>query len=57
MALRGVTGNDRRSLNDDYRLSVLWQIATQVWQAAATAVATKESSATRTYTGTSGSYA
>jgi hypothetical protein len=27
-----VTGYDRRSLADDYRLSVLWQIATPVWQ-------------------------
>jgi hypothetical protein len=30
----GVTGYDRRALDDDYRLSVLWQIATPVWQAA-----------------------
>lgn len=30
----GVTGYDRRALEDDYRLSVLWQIATPVWQAA-----------------------
>jgi hypothetical protein len=30
----GVTGYDRRDLHDDYRLSVLWQIATPVWQAA-----------------------
>jgi hypothetical protein len=30
----GVTGYDRRALQDDYRLSVLWQIATPVWQAA-----------------------
>jgi hypothetical protein len=28
----GVTGYDRRSLDADYRLSVLWQIATPVWQ-------------------------
>jgi hypothetical protein len=28
----GVTGYDRRSLEADYRLSVLWQIATPVWQ-------------------------
>jgi hypothetical protein len=31
---RGITGYDRRALDDDYRLSVLWQIATPVWQAA-----------------------
>ena len=30
----GVSGYDRRALDDDYRLSVLWQIATPVWQAA-----------------------
>src|SRR5215469_12271127 len=30
----GVSGYDRRELDDDYRLSVLWQIATPVWQAA-----------------------
>jgi Ecdysteroid kinase-like family len=30
----GVAGYDRRALDDDYRLSVLWQIATPVWQAA-----------------------
>jgi hypothetical protein len=29
----GVTGYDRPALDDDYRLSVLWQIATPVWQA------------------------
>jgi Ecdysteroid kinase-like family len=29
----GVTGYDRYALDDDYRLSVLWQIATPVWQA------------------------
>ena len=29
----GVTGYDRRALDDDYRLSALWQIATPVWQA------------------------
>jgi hypothetical protein len=28
----GVTGYDRRALEADYRLSVLWQIATPVWQ-------------------------
>jgi thiamine kinase-like enzyme len=31
---RGISGYDRRVLDDDYRLSVLWQIATPVWQAA-----------------------
>jgi len=31
----GVAGYDRRALDDDYRLSALWQIATPVWQAAA----------------------
>ena len=30
----GVRGYDRRMLDDDYRLAVLWQIATPVWQAA-----------------------
>lgn len=30
----GITGYDRRALDDDYRLSVLWQITTPVWQAA-----------------------
>jgi hypothetical protein len=30
----GVRNYDRRALDDDYRLSVLWQIATPVWQAA-----------------------
>lgn len=29
----GVAGYDRRSLEDDYRLSVLWQAMTPVWQA------------------------
>jgi hypothetical protein len=29
---RGVRNYDRRALNDDYRLSVLWQIATPIWQ-------------------------
>jgi Ser/Thr protein kinase RdoA (MazF antagonist) len=28
----GVTGYDRRALQDDYRLSVLWQTMTPVWQ-------------------------
>ena len=31
---QGVAGYDRRALDYDYRLSVLWQIATPVWQAA-----------------------
>lgn len=30
----GVCRYDRRALDDDYRLSVLWQIMTPVWQAA-----------------------
>jgi thiamine kinase-like enzyme len=30
----GVRGYDRRALDDDYRVSVLWQLATPVWQAA-----------------------
>jgi hypothetical protein len=30
----GVSGYDRRALDDDYRWSVLWQITTPVWQAA-----------------------
>jgi hypothetical protein len=30
----GVSDYDRRALDDDYRLSVLWQTATPVWQAA-----------------------
>jgi hypothetical protein len=30
----GVEGYDRRALHDDYLLSVLWQAATPVWQAA-----------------------
>ena len=29
----GVRGYDRQALDNDYRLSVLWQIATPVWQA------------------------
>lgn len=29
----GVRGYDRRALDEDYRLSVLWQLATPVWQA------------------------
>ena len=34
LVARGVPGYDRRALNDDYRLSALWQITTPVWQAA-----------------------
>ena len=34
LTAHGVTGYDRRALDDDYRLSVLWQIATPVWQVA-----------------------
>jgi hypothetical protein len=34
LVARGVRGYDRRALNDDYRLSVLWQITTPVWQEA-----------------------
>jgi thiamine kinase-like enzyme len=30
----GVSGYDRRALDDDYRLSVLWHITTPIWQAA-----------------------
>ena len=30
----GVRGYDRRALQDDYRLAVLWQLATPVWQEA-----------------------
>jgi hypothetical protein len=30
----GVLGYDRHALDDDYRLSALWQITTPVWQAA-----------------------
>lgn len=30
----GVAGYERRALDEDYRLSVLWQAATPVWQAA-----------------------
>ncbi len=33
LVARGVTGYDRHALDDDYRLSALWQIATPVWQA------------------------
>ena len=31
---KGVRGYDRAALGDDYRLSVLWHIATPMWQAA-----------------------
>jgi ecdysteroid kinase len=34
LVTQGVQGYDRRALDDDYHLSVLWQIATPVWQAA-----------------------
>jgi hypothetical protein len=30
----GVAAYDRAALDDDHRLSVLWQITTPVWQAA-----------------------
>jgi hypothetical protein len=30
---QGVRGYDRRAIDDDYRLSVLWHITTPVWQA------------------------
>jgi hypothetical protein len=33
LVAHGVHGYDRRALDDDYRLSVLWQITTPVWQA------------------------
>jgi hypothetical protein len=33
LVAHGVRGYDRRALADDYRLSVLWQITTPVWQA------------------------
>ena len=32
LVAHGVRGYDRRALADDYRLSVLWQIMTPVWQ-------------------------
>lgn len=32
LTARGVRGYDRRALQDNYRLSALWQIATPVWQ-------------------------
>jgi len=34
LVTHGVRHYDRRALEDDYRLSVLWQITTPVWQAA-----------------------
>ena len=34
LVAHGVRGYDRRALDDDYRLSVLWQLTTPVWQAA-----------------------
>jgi hypothetical protein len=34
LVAHGVQGYDRRALQEDYRLSVLWQMATPVWQAA-----------------------
>ena len=33
LVAHGARGYDRRALEDDYRLSVLWQITTPVWQA------------------------
>ena len=30
---RGVAGYDRAALAEDYRLSVVWQLTTPVWQA------------------------
>ena len=33
LVAHGVRGYDRRALEDDYRLSVLWQIATPIYQA------------------------
>jgi hypothetical protein len=30
---RGVKDYDRRALHEDYRLSVLWQLMTPIWQA------------------------
>jgi hypothetical protein len=34
LSAHGVRGYDRRALQDDYRLAVLWQITTPVWQEA-----------------------
>jgi hypothetical protein len=33
LVAHGVSGYDRHALQADYRLSVLWQITTPVWQA------------------------
>jgi hypothetical protein len=33
LVAHGVTGYDRKALAEDYRLSVLWQLTTPVWQA------------------------
>ncbi len=33
LVAHGVRGYDRRALDDDYRLSVLWQLTTPLWQA------------------------
>ena len=35
LVAHGVRGYDRHALDDDYRLSALWQLTTPVWQAAA----------------------
>ncbi|MBB3175837.1 aminoglycoside phosphotransferase [Variovorax sp. Sphag1AA] len=32
LTAQGVQGYDRQALSDDYRLSVLWQLATPIWQ-------------------------
>ena len=34
LVTHGVRGYDRRALENDYRLSVLWQITTPIYQAA-----------------------
>jgi hypothetical protein len=34
LVAHGVCGYDRAALDNDYRLSALWQITTPVWQAA-----------------------
>jgi hypothetical protein len=34
LASHGVDGYDRHALDDDYRMSMLWQITTPVWQSA-----------------------
>lgn len=33
LVAHGVSGYDRHALAEDYRLSVLWQLTTPVWQA------------------------